>query len=288
MPRYTAGHLYFLRFPGTLVFMAFLLISLLLFLLGTCLGSFLGVVINRTINGGSWVTGRSRCDHCHKELKWFDMVPLFSYVWLRGRCRFCHKKISASHPVIEFMTGTLVVWWYWIGTLFFQLTQRPFQTIQPIFWLLIGILLLFIFFTDWLYYIIPDEAVILLMILVGGYRIALVALQVMQPIDLLYSGIGSLVVLAFFWSIWWLSKGRGMGFGDVKLVLPLGLLLGWPNMVVGVFMAFITGAIWGMYLLVTKKAKFGQVVPFGPFLVIGTFVALVWGDYLVTWYLGLL
>jgi leader peptidase (prepilin peptidase)/N-methyltransferase len=268
--------------------LTFLVISLLLFLFGTCLGSFLGVVINRTVNGGSWVTGRSRCDHCHKELKWFDMVPLFSYLWLGGKCRFCKKKISVSHPVIEFMTGTLIVWWYWIGTVFFQLTQRPFQTIQPIFWLLIGILLLFIFFTDWLYYIIPDEAVILLMIMVGSYRIALVALQAMQPVDLLYSGIGSLVVQAFFWSIWWFSKGRGMGFGDVKLVLPLGLLLGWPNMVVGVFMAFITGAIWGMYLLATQKAKFGQVVPFGPFLVIGTFVALVWGDQLVAWYLSLI
>jgi leader peptidase (prepilin peptidase)/N-methyltransferase len=88
--------------------------------------------------------------------------------------------------------------------------------------------------------------------------------------------------------LWRGTAGKGFGFGDVKLILPLGLLLGWPNMLVGTFLAFILGASWSILLLLAKKVKFGQVVPFGPFLVTATFITLVWGDQLVGWYLSLL
>src|SRR5262249_53647315 len=108
--------------------------SAFLFIFGTMIGSFLNVVIYRTLNEESWVKGRSKCESCGKQIKWYDNVPLISYFVLGGKCRACKAPISISHPVIEFLTGTLFVWWYWGGSLFFRLTQQPLGVIQPLFW----------------------------------------------------------------------------------------------------------------------------------------------------------
>lgn len=114
----------------------FFLVTLLLFFLGTIVGSFVNVVIHRSIEGEQWIKGRSKCDHCGKVLPWYDMFPLLSYFVLQGKSRCCHKPLSISHPVVEFLTGILFVWWYWGGTFFFQLAQAPFSVVQPFFWLI--------------------------------------------------------------------------------------------------------------------------------------------------------
>jgi prepilin signal peptidase PulO-like enzyme (type II secretory pathway) len=257
-------------------------------MLGAAVGSFLNVVIDRTVLGQEWLVGRSRCASCGHQLRWYDLIPIFSYFRLGGKCRDCDEPIPASHPVIEVITGSLFVWWYLVGSLFFRLTQEPLQAIQPLFWLAIGILLLFIFFADWQYYLIPDTAVLGMLLLVSCYRIGLVWLGVMQPIDLLWSGLGATSLVGFFAALWFLTGGRGMGLGDVKFVLPMGLLLGWPNQLLGVMMAFILGATFSLVGLLTKRLKLGQVIPFGPFLVVATCLTLVWGDALVSWYISLL
>lgn len=267
---------------------AFVLISLFLFVIGAVVGSFLNVVIYRTVTDETWITGRSRCDHCLKQIAWYDNIPLLSFIWLKGKCRHCRTPISLSHPVVEFITGSLFIWWYWVGSLFFQLSQKPFQTLQPMFWLLVGLLLLVIFFADLFYMIIPDMALILLGVLVIFYRLILVYFGIMQVNDLVMSVAGAGVFSLLFWLLWYFTKGRGMGYGDVKFMIPMSLLLGWPNIMVGVFSAFILGAVVGVGLLISKKRHFGQVIPFGPFLVLATFIALVWGEQLVSWYLSLL
>src|SRR5260221_77051 len=139
----------------------FLFITFVLFLFGAVIGSFLNVVIYRTMAGEPWTRGRSHCETCGKMVHWFDNIPLISYFILRGKCRACRAPIAITHPVIEFLTGSLFIWWYWGGTFFFRLTQQPFHYVQPLFWLLVGILLVIIFFADALYFIIPDEAVFL-------------------------------------------------------------------------------------------------------------------------------
>jgi leader peptidase (prepilin peptidase)/N-methyltransferase len=265
-----------------------LVISLFLFVLGAAVGSFLNVVLYRSILGQDWVHGRSRCDNCHKQIKWYDNIPLLSYFLLRGTCRYCKEPIALSHPVVEFLTGLLFVWWYWGGSLFFQLTQAPFTALQPLFWLSVGVLLIMIFMADLLYLLIPDVAVGLLLLMTILYRVGLTLAGIMEPMDLLKAVMGMVLAVSFFGGLWLLTKGKGMGFGDVKLVGPLALLLGWPNILVGLFIAFVLGALTGLVMIALGKRKMGQVLPFGPFLVIGTVFALVVGDQLLSWYVSLI
>jgi leader peptidase (prepilin peptidase) / N-methyltransferase len=268
--------------------MIFLFVTFLLFLVGVSIGSFLNVVIYRSVSGESWTKGRSHCEHCRKRIHWYDNVPLLSYFVLRGKCRDCKKPIAIIHPVVEFLTGSLFVWWYWGGTFFFKLTEQPFHYIQPLFWLSVGILLLIIFFADALYSIIPDEAVGVLTLFTFLYRLALTLSGEMQPADFVKTLIGAVVCGGFFWSLWYFTKGRGMGFGDVKFAVPLALLLGWPNMLIGVFGSFMIGSVVAIILLLSKKKKLKQTVPFGPFMVASLVLTLLWGDQILRWYVSLL
>ncbi|MDH5532960.1 MAG: prepilin peptidase [Candidatus Pacebacteria bacterium] len=266
----------------------FLIISLALFFTGAAIGSFLNVVIYRSLNDESWVTGRSRCDSCRKKISWYDNIPVLSYLILRAKCRFCKKPIALTHPVVEVLVGSLFVWWYWSASIFFTLTQRPFEVLQPAFWLVVGIILIAILVTDYLYYIIPDSFVILLLGLTIIYRAALVGFGIMQTNDLIMAIFGMILSVLFIGSLWFFTRGKGMGLGDVKLMVPLSLLLGWPNTLVGLFLSFILGGFVGGGLLLSKRKKMGQVVPFGPFLILGTFISLIWGDQILTWYLSFL
>lgn len=268
--------------------LVFVLVTIFLFLLGTILGSFLNVIIYRSIVGESWVYGRSHCEHCKKKIRWYDNFPLLSYAVLRGKCRFCRTPISISHPVIEFLTGTLLVWWYWGGSLFFRLTSQPFHYVQPLFWLLVGIILLIIFFTDLLYMIIPDEAVVALTFLTLVYRISLTIFGLMQLSDFIRTLIAALLCGAGFLLLWIFTKGKGMGLGDAKLAVPFGLLLGWPSILVGIFISFVSGAVVSLALVMTRKKKMKQTVPFGPFMIFGTLIALLWGNTIFTWYMHFL
>ena len=266
----------------------FFFIIFWLFLFGAAIGSFLNVVIYRSVKGESWVRGRSKCDDCGKQLKWYDNIPLLSYILIRGKCRYCKTPLSLSHPVIEFMTGALFVWWFWIGSVFFRLTTHPFTVIQPIFWLIVGVCLVVVFFADVRYMIIPDEAVVVLTVMTLCYRVALVVAGVMDPADFLKTLLATGIVTGFFYSLWFLTKGRGMGFGDVKFAIPFSLLLGWPNAFLGTFLAFFFGAVIGIGLMASKKKTFRQALPFGPFLVLSILVTLVSGTQIWHWYLMLL
>ena len=278
------GILNFLR----MVVLSFLIPALFFFLIGIVFGSFLNVVIVRSIREESWVSGRSHCDSCNVGIAWYDNIPLLSYFLLKGRCRQCREAISLSHPVVEGLTGILFVWWYAGLFLFFKLTQEPFVILQPLFWLVVAVILIVIFFTDIMVYLIPDSAVVALSVVVLGYRLALLAAGIMQPIDFMYSLLGMVMAVLFFFSLWFFTKGRGFGFGDVKLIAPLALLMGWPALIVGIFAAFISGAVVGVVLLSLGKRTMKQPIPFGPFLIFGTVVALLWGHSISSWYLSLL
>ena len=263
--------------------------AFIIFLFGIVIGSFLNVVIYRTLHDESPLEGRSKCDLCKKQIAWYDNIPLLSYIVLAGKCRYCKKPISINHPVIELMTGVMFVWWYVLGlSFFFKLQQPPFQYIQPAFWLLVGVLLIIIFFSDIFWYIIPDYAVLLLTILALSYRIGLTVSGIMQVKDFGLSILAGAIASTFFFILWFVTKGKGMGFGDVKFVFPMGILLGWQKTLVGIFMAFILGSLVAVILMAMKKKTMKQIIPFGPFLVAGCLVGLVWGEKILQWYLGLL
>lgn len=263
-------------------------IALFLFLIGLAIGSFLNVVIYRAVHGDSALRGRSYCDHCKQPIAWYDNIPLFSFVVLRSKCRHCKTAIPWEYPAVEFITGTLFVWWYVVGFTFFQLSARPLNIIQPLFWLIVGILFVVVVFTDISYMLIPDSAVAILTLASLLYRIFLVSTGVMQQGDLLISMLTALLGSIGFLLILLATKGKGMGMGDVKLVFPLGIILGFPLFLVGMFLACVFGALVGILVLWTRKRKLTGVIPFGPFLIFGSVVALVWGDALLAWYLSLL
>ena len=259
-----------------------------IFLFGLAIGSFLNVVIYRTLHGESPFSGRSRCPRCKRTIRAIDNIPLLSFFLLGGRCRWCKAKISWRYPVIELLTGVLFLWWFLAGSFFFRLTQQPFVYVQPTFWLVVGILLLALFFTDLLYGVIPDVLVFILGLIALLYRLLLTINGIMQPVDFWRSIASGFVSAGFFLSLILITRGRGMGMGDVKLVAVLGIILGWPKIVVGMFASFFSGALVALILLILGKRRFGQTVPFGPFLVLGTGVALLWGNQLWSAYLRLI
>lgn len=271
-----------------MLIISFLLLTTFLFLLGAILGSFLSVVILRSIAGEGWVSGRSRCDSCKNTISWYDNIPLLSYLILRGKCRYCKEPILPLHPMVEVLTGLLLVWWYWGGFLFFQLTQTPLSILQPLFWLAVGLLLIYLFIIDLNYMILPDKPVYVLFGLAIFYRIALVLAGIMQLTDFYYAILAALLSFLFFFCLWFFTKGAGMGFGDVKLVIPLALLLGAQKMVVCLFIAFILGAVVGLVLILFGKGKLKTAIPFGPFLITATAVSLLWGDLVFGWYWSLI
>lgn len=213
---------------------------------------------------------------------------MISFFVLRGRCAHCGRKISWQYPVVEFLTGALFVWWYLVGRSFFLLWGQPWNLLQPVFWLVVGMLLLVVFVADLRFGLIPDSVNLALFVLALLYRLGLALTNQMQGADLVEAIISGLVLSGFFYLLWRLTRGKGFGFGDVKLAPSLGLLLGWPRTLVGVFLAFIIGAVVAVVLILAKKKKFGQTLPFGPFLVVGTAASLLWGQSLWMWYLGLL
>lgn len=264
------------------------MIILLVFIFGLVWGSFLNVVIYRTTQGTSPLSGRSVCPKCKKMISWKHNIPLISFFLLRGRCAECGTKISWQYPVVEFMTGIMFVWWFLVGRSFFLLFGHPWIYVQPVFWLVVGMLLLVIFIADLRYGLIPDQVSLPLFILALGYRLGLVMSHQMQSTDLVNAVISGLVLMLFFYCLWYFTKGRGFGYGDVKLAPSLGLLLGWPRTLTGMFIAFILGAVVAVIMLVLGRKKFGQTIPFGPFLILGTVASLLWGQQLWSWYLGLL
>lgn len=261
---------------------------IILILFGLAIGSFLNVVIYRTVYGESFVRGRSKCPHCEHQIAWYDNIPVVSYLMLKGHCRNCHKPISLRYPAVEVITAALFVWWYLIGSAFFQLTEQPLANIQRIFWLCVGIFLIIIFFADFLYQVIPDIAVYPLIAIALLYRIVLVHQHIMQTPDFIAALISAVGASLFFLFLWWITKGKGMGLGDVKFAVAMGLLLGFPGILVGVFLAFVTGSVVGVSLIAFGKKRMGQTIAFGPFLIIGTIVTLVWGNPLLTWYIRML
>lgn len=265
-----------------------LIFSPVIFLLGASVGSFINVYVLRTLAGEDYVHGRSRCDVCRRELSWYEMVPLLSFLVLRGKCRTCEAEIDVMHPVVELLTGALFVWWWLIGSAFFQLTQQPLDVIQPLFWLSVGLILLLITVIDLRAMIIPDWSVLALGLGALAYRTLLTGAGIYREHDFAMALFGAFLALSFFLALWLGTKKRGIGFGDVKLVFPLGLIVGWPQIAVALFLSFLIGATVGVALLLSGRAKFGRPLPFGPFLVAGTVLALLWGNSLLRWYMSLL
>jgi len=262
---------------------------LLIFIIGLFIGSFLNVLVDRLPQEESIVKGRSHCEKCKKELAWYDMIPLFSFVFLGGKCRYCHVRLSPYYPIIELTTGLLFVvaiFFVLNNFQFFPLHQGfagqaifSFQfLVTPFYYLFIASSLIVVFFADIKYGIIPDKIILPAIIISFLYLM-------FNMKHLILPHLFCALVTALFFFFLSLIKIRGhqaMGIGDVKFAFLMGLILGFPSIIVGLYVAFLTGAIVGCILIIWKRKKmFGATIPFGPFLVLGTFSAIFWGEIIL-------
>jgi len=253
-----------------------MVIGIIVFILGLCFGSFVNMLVYRTAEryelkvkslSSCKVKDRKRsfCDYCGRQLVWYENIPVFSWLILKGKTKCCHKKLPLSYPVVELVMGFLFLIYFFKFNIFEE---------NVWFWVLGLIIIVFLVFStvfDLKYMILPDFSTVILIIcslvlLVGTRHGAC-----LQNIIVALGASGFLLILNL------ITKGKGMGMGDVKLAIFMGLFLGYFKTIVALYVAFIVGAIWGLILMILKKANRKSQVPFGPFMILGIFVA---------WWLG--
>ena len=256
-----------------------ILIGVFVFLFGIVIGSFLNVLIYRIPRGLDFKKGSSFCPDCKHELKWYDLFPLFSWIFLGGKCRYCKAKISPIYPLVEALNGVLWVLAY------------VFYTDCELNLALLGVLmvtsaLIVVYFIDMKHQIIPDSMWVT--VLLGG---VLVYVQ-----DILDNGfdwrelvgrvVGFFLVSTLLFVLGLIYKG-GMGGGDIKLMAAAGFLLGWRNVLVALMFGSLLGVLCMAFQKSLKKSDMKKAVPFGPHLSVGILLALYFATPLLNWYIGL-
>jgi leader peptidase (prepilin peptidase) / N-methyltransferase len=251
------------------------IVLVILFLVGLIIGSFLNVLILRLNTGESIVFGRSRCFTCGRILEWYELIPVLSFIAQRGKCRKCGSKISWQYPLVEFTSG--------IVFLLVGIKVLP-DIYSLVYWLTIWSILLAIAGYDLRHKIIPNPLVYMFIIL-AFFGMVIRWSEYIIAIDFLIAG---LAAFSFFAALWYFSRGKWMGFGDAKLALGLGWILGPTEGPLGIMFAFWLGALVAIPLLILQKRGMKSELPFAPFLVLGPFVAWLVGDFIFRWYFSIL
>jgi leader peptidase (prepilin peptidase)/N-methyltransferase len=251
-----------------------LILSIYIFAFGAFIGSFLNVLIYRLPRNENFVMGRSRCPHCKEAIRWYDNVPLLSYLILRGRCRRCSEFISWRYPLVELLTGAFFL-------LSFELYGLSAQTgVISLFFAL----LLVATVIDFQHFIIPDKITYPGMVL--GLALSFVNPE-LRPLDsligLLAGGV-SLYLLAIVGDL--LFKKESLGGGDIKLAAMLGAFLGWRAIIIIFFGAALLGLVYAIIQMTfSAEARKTRMIPFGPFLSMAALIALFFGDTIINFYL---
>jgi leader peptidase (prepilin peptidase) / N-methyltransferase len=237
-----------------------MLLKILFFILGSFIGSFLNVCIYRMPKSESIVTPRSHCVNCKAFIKWYENIPLLSYIALRGRCRYCKKSISVRYFIVELLTAVLFVLFY----------SKFGLGLDLLFYLILLCGLIVATFIDFEYQLIPDS------VSLGGLALGLI---INLRGDFLSSLLGAAIGAGSIYSIGVLGKllfkKEAMGFGDVKFLAMIGAFLGWQKVLVVFFLAPFFGAAVGITLKIKYKA---EIIPYGPYLSLATIVTILWGE----------
>ncbi len=263
--------------------------------LGLVAGSFANAVIYRLAHPKIRQQSFSCCPQCGHRLRAVDLVPLVSFVVTRGRCRYCQAPISWQYPLVELAAGVLFVLVLQMQLPIFSgnSLSAALAVLDAIFLFGAVISLIIIFVYDLRYYLIPDEPLYAAAAFAAAHQVLAFLRVESGAVSIGYSGeameaaLASIGATAFFWIIYKSSGGRWLGFGDVLLVFVMGLLLGFPNILVALFAAFVGGGIIGGALLAASAKHLKSELPFAPFLILGTFTALFWGEQIVRWYLSI-
>lgn len=240
---------------------------------GAIVGSFLNVCIIRLPKGESIIIPGSHCPQCNHPIKFYDNIPLISYLLLGGKCRYCKRSISAQYPLIEGTTA--------ISSLLLFLKYG--LSLSYFFYFSFVAALIIITVIDLYHQIIPD------VISIPGIGVGLLGALIIPHITFFNSllgillGGGSLFIVATFYQ--WLFKREGMGGGDVKLLAMIGAFLGWDAVILTILLSSLIGSITGIIIMVLKGKDFKYAIPFGPFLSLGAVIALFYKNEIISWYL---
>lgn len=242
---------------------------IVIFIFGIVIGSFLNVCIYRLPLHESIITAPSHCMTCGRKLRWYDMVPVFSWIVLGGKCRNCKSKISVQYPIIEALNGILYVLvcavngLNWFSLLYCLMTSA----------------LLTLSLIDWRTYEIPFGINVFLFF-IG------IAATALDRGNLISHLIGAVCVSAFLEILLLLSGGRAIGGGDIKLMAACGLILGWKQIILAFLLGCIIGSV--VHTIRIKVSGAGHMLAMGPYLSAGIFLAALWGNAWIGWYLSLL
>lgn len=256
------------------VYFSYIIIAVL----GLIIGSFLNVVILRFDDLKSIINTRSHCRSCKNQLAWYDLFPFFSYVILNGKCRSCKAAISIQYPLVELGTALIfsLLFWKFGFSLEFAVL------------LIISSILTVVLTYDILHYMIADFFIWTAI----GLWVVFLAIEYFfmgQPLTFVLNSLyGGLALGGFLGLIVLISWEKWMGIGDIKLGFLLGLISFWPAVLLSTFSAFTLGSVISLILIFSRKKTIKDAVPFAPFLILGTYVAIFWGDNIINWYLTMI
>ena len=248
--------------------------NVLIFILGLIVGSFSNVCIYRIPRNESIIYPASHCPKCRSNISPKDNIPLLSFILLKGRCRNCKSKISIQYPIVEFLTG--------LTYLIIYLTYG--LSVQTLIYIILSSALIIIAFIDLNEQIVPD--VISLPGIGAGFIISFFVPYISfinSALGVVVGG-GIILIIGLGGSV--IFKKEAMGGGDVKLAAMIGAFLGWKYIIISLFLGFFLGALAGIVLILSKIKSREDVVPFGPFIVLGSFITLLWGEKIISWYIG--
>ncbi len=249
---------------------------IIFFLLGLAIGSFLNVIILRIDELSTVLYDRSHCPKCKKILAWYDLIPFLSFVLLRARCRYCGGKISWQYPLVEIGTGLLFLVLFLVFGLTWGLA----------FYLIVFSLLIVVFVYDIETQTVPEIFVwiaLILSLVLGWY---------FGEFTFFSAIIGAVLAGGFLGALVYFSKERWMGAGDIKIGVIMGLLVGYPNVLVALFSAFVFGSIVGIAMILLRNKSIDRkslkmALPFAPFLIMGILFAMIYGFEVIKWYSNL-
>lgn len=248
-------------------------VSILLFLVGLGIGSFINCLIYRLAEKKS-ILGRSFCPKCQHQLAWRDLFPIFSFLFSKGRCRYCQQKISWQYPIIETITGLLFL------LAFFQFGCR-LSTIdcQLLFLrnLIFVVTMVIVFVYDFKYMLVEDAVVVPAIIIIFF-------LNLLTGQSLSFVLIGGFLGWGFFFFQYVLTKKKGLGEGDLRLGILIGVMFGWPVLLTVLFFSYIIGGVFCLALIVSGKKKMFSQVPLGPFLAVGSLLTLFFRSEIINFY----
>lgn len=245
---------------------------------GLIIGSFLNVVILRFDDLKSIIKTRSHCPKCQKEIAWYDLFPFFSYIALAGKCRTCKESISVQYPLVEVGTALIFTLLFW----------RFGFTLEFAVLLIISAILVVVATYDILHYLVADALIWLTLGLWAVYLVLDYFFISHSSLVIINSLYGGLALGGFLGLLVLVSKEKWMGIGDIKLGFLLGAISSWPLVLLSTFSAFTLGSIIGLFLIFAKLKTMKDQVPFAPFLILGTYITLFWGEKIINWYLNLI